>query len=268
VGNYQSGGQRFADKLDDVRIYGRALTALEISALGGNGQNRAPLAQDDLYALTEDTVLSVAAPGVLGNDIDPEFTSVTAAKLSSPLHGVASLSANGSLTYTPASNYFGIDSFTYAASDGTLAATATVTIAVYADTDGDGVANLYDPDDDNDGIPDTWEDLYGLGSTVSNGMADADGDGVCNFFEYVAGTVPTNAKSVFQITAISNRVNYAVYFLTVTNRLYGADWRTDLFSPDWTELTSGIPGNGLVRSAIDTNLAAPCRFYRIRVNLP
>ncbi|MFA5343012.1 MAG: Ig-like domain-containing protein [Kiritimatiellia bacterium] len=33
VGNYQSGGQRFAEKLDDVRIYKRALTAAEVLAI-------------------------------------------------------------------------------------------------------------------------------------------------------------------------------------------------------------------------------------------
>src|SRR5207244_2135957 len=39
------------------------------------------------------------------------------------------LSANGSFTYTPASNYFGSDSFTYRVSDGTtLGGVTTVTL--------------------------------------------------------------------------------------------------------------------------------------------
>src|SRR5207244_1593132 len=48
-----------------------------------------------------------------------------------PPHGPVMLNANGSLTYTPAANYNGPDSFTYKANDGTLNSNvATVTITV------------------------------------------------------------------------------------------------------------------------------------------
>jgi VCBS repeat-containing protein len=94
--------------------------------------NQAPTAADDVYTTDEDTALNVDAPGVLGNDSDPNNgDTLTAAMVSGPSHGTVTLDADGSFTYTPAANYSGSDSFTYQASDGTAASNpATVTITV------------------------------------------------------------------------------------------------------------------------------------------
>src|SRR5262249_31727236 len=62
--------------------------------------------------------LSVPAPGVLGNDTDPEGQPLTAQLVSGPAHGTLTFNANGSFTYTPAANYNGPDEFWYRASDG------------------------------------------------------------------------------------------------------------------------------------------------------
>ena len=63
----------------------------------------------------------------------------------------------------------------------------------WVDTDGDGIGNTADPDDDNDGIPDSWEVQYGLNPLVNDASGDLDGDGVSNVNEYIAGTNPTQA---------------------------------------------------------------------------
>src|SRR6266516_4266113 len=98
--------------------------------------NDTQTAADDAYTTAEDTTLTVAAPGVLGNDTDPDSTIVTAALASGPGHGSLTLHADGSFTYTPSANYNGPDSFTYRASDGTLTSSlATVTITVSAVND-------------------------------------------------------------------------------------------------------------------------------------
>lgn len=98
-----------------------------------NAVNDAPSALDDAYATDEDTALSVAAPGVLGNDTDPDQDSLSATLVTAPAHGTLSLNTDGSFAYTPAADFNGSDSFTYQASDGSLAASAAlVSITVRA----------------------------------------------------------------------------------------------------------------------------------------
>jgi VCBS repeat-containing protein len=98
--------------------------------------NRAPVATDDAYTTAEDITLTVAPPGVLGNDSDRDGDALTAVRVSGPAHGTLTLNANGSLTYTPDADYNGTDSFTYQANDGSLDSTAaTVTLTVTAVND-------------------------------------------------------------------------------------------------------------------------------------
>ncbi|MDQ3641592.1 MAG: cadherin-like domain-containing protein, partial [Actinomycetota bacterium] len=77
-----------------------------------------PVAVTDTYSTREDTVLTVAAPGVLANDTGPDGT-LTTAKVTDPAHGTLTFNADGSFVYTPTANFNGTDSFTYKANDGT-----------------------------------------------------------------------------------------------------------------------------------------------------
>ena len=56
------------------------------------------------------------------------------------------------------------------------------------DTDSDGIGNNADTDDDNDGIPDTYENLNGLNPLVDDADEDPDNDGVTNLNEFLQGT--------------------------------------------------------------------------------
>jgi VCBS repeat-containing protein len=96
------------------------------------GVNDAPVAAADAYATNEDVPLTVpAAQGVLANDSDVDGDALTAALVSGPAHGTLTLSSTGSLTYTPAADFNGTDSFTYKANDGTADSNvATVTVTV------------------------------------------------------------------------------------------------------------------------------------------
>jgi VCBS repeat-containing protein len=99
--------------------------------------NRTPTAAADAYSTAEDTRLTVAAPGVLANDSDPDNNPLSAALVSGPTHGTLTLNPDGSFTYTPAADYTGSDSFTYRASDGSLASdpvTVTLTVTAVNDT--------------------------------------------------------------------------------------------------------------------------------------
>jgi hypothetical protein len=65
----------------------------------------------------------------------------------------------------------------------------------WADDDGDGTGDNQDADDDNDGMPDVWENIYGLDPLTNDAALDADGDGVTNLMEFQSDTNPTTAPS-------------------------------------------------------------------------
>jgi ELWxxDGT repeat protein/VCBS repeat-containing protein len=121
-----SGSDSFTYKAND----GSADSNVAAVTITVNAVNDAPVANNDAYSTNEDTPLSVAAPGVLGNDTDVDST-LTATSASTPANGSVSLNADGSFTYTPNANFNGSDSFTYVADDGSGGtSTATVTIGV------------------------------------------------------------------------------------------------------------------------------------------
>jgi VCBS repeat-containing protein len=93
--------------------------------------NDAPVAVADGYSTNEDTLLSISAAGVLGNDTDVESNPLTAHLVSGTTHGVLNLSTDGSFTYAPDLNFNGSDTFTYLANDGSLDGnTVIVTLTV------------------------------------------------------------------------------------------------------------------------------------------
>ena len=90
-----------------------------------------PNSQNDLYSAQACTTLTVGAPGVLGNDSAGLGINLTAALLSGPENGSLVLNPSGGFSYTPASDFIGTDSFTYAATnEQTNSNTATVVISV------------------------------------------------------------------------------------------------------------------------------------------
>ena len=102
-------------------------------AAGANAQNSPPVAIDDFYGVDQLAALNELAPGVLVNDSDPDAgNTLTAALVTGPSHARSfQLNSNGSFTYVPVADYYGPDTFTYQASDGTLySETGTVNITV------------------------------------------------------------------------------------------------------------------------------------------
>ncbi|MDH3194591.1 MAG: Ig-like domain-containing protein, partial [Acidimicrobiia bacterium] len=105
-----------------------ATTTATIAVMSG----RDIVAGDDSYATSQDVMLTVTAPGVLGNDSHAEGAPLTAVLNSDAAHGTLSLAADGSLTYTPADGFVGSDAFTYVASDGiehSNVATVAITVS-------------------------------------------------------------------------------------------------------------------------------------------
>ena len=90
------------------------------------------VAQPDAYTTTLATTLTVAAPGVLVNDLDPDGESLTAVLVTPPSHGTLALHLDGSFIYTPLAGFSGSDSFIYKAMDevGAFTPPTIVTIVV------------------------------------------------------------------------------------------------------------------------------------------
>jgi hypothetical protein len=95
--------------------------------------NGKPTVASDAYTTPYDTTLTVAAPGVLGNDADPEGLPLVATLATGPTKAASfTLEADGSFTYTPMAGTSGTDTFTYRAGDGVSTTLATVTITIDA----------------------------------------------------------------------------------------------------------------------------------------
>lgn len=88
--------------------------------------NDAPTAVADSFFALADRTLNVGAPGVLVNDGDVDSGSITAVKVSNPSHGVVTLAADGSFSYSPEPGYEGPDAFSYRAFDGSLQSPTSV----------------------------------------------------------------------------------------------------------------------------------------------
>ncbi|MFM1813783.1 MAG: hypothetical protein RLZ98_478, partial [Pseudomonadota bacterium] len=106
-------------------------------------------------------IVDPSAPGVI-IPINPGSPTVTLASGT-----VITLQPDGTLDVTQPAGSDGAETFDYIVSDGIDTDRGTVTL--HTDTDGDGVANLIDIDDDNDGILDTAEGIAIVTDTFTAG---------------------------------------------------------------------------------------------------
>ena len=102
---------------DDSATSGTTLVTLNLAPV-----NDAPTATPDSFTRPEDTVIS---GNVLANDSDLDGNPLTVSLVTGPANGGLVLNPNGGFVYTPTANYFGPDSFTYRASDGSLQSAIT-----------------------------------------------------------------------------------------------------------------------------------------------
>lgn len=126
-----NGNDSFTYEVCDTGLPLPALCGSATVAITIRPVNDPPVAALDTYAVNEDTLLTIAAPGVLGNDTDPDNGDLlTAILVSSPGNGSLKLNANGSFTYTPNPNVNGSDSFSYKTRDAAGAESSVVTVAL------------------------------------------------------------------------------------------------------------------------------------------
>jgi hypothetical protein len=97
-------------------------------------------------------------------------------------------------------------------------------------------------DADGNGLPDDWENLH-FGVTGVNPSADADGDGILNRSEYVAGTNPRDASSVFRSETWREGLQMILRVPTLTGRRYRLLGSGDLSPGSWVEIDA-VDGDG------------------------
>ena len=78
-----------------------------------------PNAAPDTFQAQAGKQLTVAGPGVLGNDRDPDGEALTAVLAGQPKRGTVTLQPDGGFTYKATKKAKGTDSFTYLAQDAT-----------------------------------------------------------------------------------------------------------------------------------------------------
>lgn len=132
-----------------------------------------------------------------------------------------------------------------------------------------------DPDANGNGLPDEWEQTHFPGLTV-NPDADDDGDGTSNRMEYIAGTNPRSASSVFMPKGNYAEGIFSMPLQTVSGRTYKVYATNDLKTWHLQQIFIGDGSakmftfdESLITSGPLSASSRPSRyFFRVEVSLP
>ena len=119
-----------------------------------------------------------------------------------------------------------------------------------------------------DGLDDAFQRTYFPLFTAANAAptADPDGDGMNNLAEYIAGTNPTNAASVFKLLSPTNSPGgTAVRWLSVAGKSYQVLSRTNLLTGSWGSNGPVVTATGTNTQYLDAGGTNGVRFYRVQV---
>ena len=147
----------------------------------------------------------------------------------------------------------------------------SISMTVLLDTP-KGVTALFAPNlTSNTGTPEWWLDAHYPGTNNFNAAAlsDTDHDGFAAWAEYMTGTDPTDARSFFRITTVSNLPSGTfVSFASSLDCVYSLEGCTGLTTKVWFSIAgqTNIPGIGGFQTLKDTNSAV--HYHRLRAGKP
>ena len=124
------------------------------------------------------------------------------------------------------------------------------------------VAPMMLPDEDGDGLPDSWENTYFSGPTNANPSAMAS-NGVNTIEEaYWAGLDPNDPNAIFELTDLGSiGTDSVLYWSGVSGRVYTVYWTSNLLN-NFSILQSGVPWTGSTFTDA-THSAENEGFYKI-----
>lgn len=107
------------------------------------------------------------------------------------------------------------------------------------------------------------------GSWNAVAVDDSDADGLLNWQEWIAGTDPTNPRSVLSVTNLfPDGTGYVLHWPSISNRIYTVDRATNLILPGFEVIATNLPATPPVNVHTDQVPGWEKVFYRIKVGQP
>ncbi|HIE98699.1 MAG: Ig-like domain-containing protein [Fuerstiella sp.] len=218
---------------------GRGDTTQATAVITVTSVNDGPVATGEAFSHDEDNTLNITAAGVLLNDSDADGDTLSAVLVSGAANGSVTLYADGSFDYTPDDDFYGTDSFSYVANDGTSDSNlATVSIMVDPVNDAPVAAN------DNLVTNEDTVLLINASSLLSNDNdVDLDSLAISSVSQPSHGTLTDNGNGTYTYSPTLNDYGPDSFGYTISDGNGGTDSATvsiTVTPVNDTPTTSGI----------------------------
>lgn len=252
IGNRIDTPRPWSGQIDQVRLYNRALTASEVSALylddGG------PLAPASLTATPSPTGVTLAWATITSTNATVTYQVARSLSASGPFNTLASgLTATGfsDTTTTPGTTYYYTVNATAASDSGPAVISAPVTSWT---------------------ILQSWRNAN-LGTPTATGnaanLADPDGDGITNLLEYALDGDPANpASAPLPVASISGLKLQLTFLRARSDISYLVQASSDLAT--WSDLVTnpGTVGQSVTVTDLINLTGVTPRFLRLKITAP